>query len=521
MVIKVKVNGEWIKVPCAVEEAPKDGQQYVRKDGDWSAVEIPEVDLSGIESSIETIETSINELDTNKASKTEVTEQINAAVASVYKVKGSVANYAALPTENVSIGDVYNLEDTGANYVATSTTPDWDKLSETVDLSGYLTKTEATSTYQPKGNYLTSVPEEYVTETELTAKGYATTTQVNTKLDSSAYTATDVLSKVKTVDGSDSGLDADLLDGKHGSEYALKTDIVEEAPKDGKQYVRQDGNWSKAEVSGGGMPEAPIDNKPYVRKDGEWVNMHDQYENEDIAELIFDILNRGTNTITQEEYDKFAAICPVGKMAYAHLSDEAMGNTTVEIAMNGIVFKMYNDDGGIMILSNNNYSIYTGHYSFALFINSDLSYSLQIGYGHITPETNEDTGEHYINIMDEIVAQGPDVNKQIGASAKLISGGDGTKFLSNSGEYKEIPSQSTFSDTSVNFEPSATYTDFPYQSRIALEGVTANDFVEVVFGINEALSGNYAPICLTENGYVTIYSKVSDPITIPTIIIHR
>ena len=160
MVIKVKVNGEWIKVPCAVEEAPKDGQQYVRKDGDWSAVEIPEVDLSGIESSIETIETSINELDTNKASKTEVTEQINAAVASVYKVKGSVANYAALPTENVSIGDVYNLEDTGANYVATSTTPDWDKLSETVDLSGYLTKTEATSTYQPKGNYLTSVPEE-------------------------------------------------------------------------------------------------------------------------------------------------------------------------------------------------------------------------------------------------------------------------------------------------------------------------------------------------------------------------
>ena len=397
-----------------------------------------------------------------------------------------------------------------------------------------------------------------------------------------------MLSKVKTVDGSDSGLDADLLDGKHGSEYALKTDIpdlvtvdsalsttsenpvqnkvitakvnelvadvlnadevyisngvaptkqeevwidlsdntfdelaVEEAPKDGKQYVRQDGNWSKAEVSGGGMPEAPIDNKPYVRKDGEWVNMHDQYENEDIAELIFDILGRGTNTITQEEYDKFAAICPVGKIAYAHLSDEAMGNTTVEIAMNGIVFKMYNDDGGINILSNNNYSTYTGHYSFVLFINSDLSYSLKIGYGYITPGTNEDTGEHYINIMDEIVVQGPDVNVQIGASAKLISGGDGTKFLSNSGEYKEIPSQSTFSDTSAIFEPSATYTDFPYQSRIALEGVTANDFVEVVFGINEALSGNYAPVCLTEDGYVTIYSKVSDPITIPTIIIHR
>lgn len=210
----------------------------------------------------------------------QVDQKINAAIGSVYKVKGSVANYNALPTKDVSIGDVYNLEDTGANYVATSTTPDWDKLSETVDLSGYLTKTDAASTYQPKGNYLTSVPEEYVTETELNAKGYATTTQVNTKLDSSAYTAADVLSKVKTVDGVGSGLDADLLDGKHGNEYALKTDIsdevyisegtqpdgeqeiwvdlsdntfdelvVTEAPKDGKQYARQNGTWVEVEAA--------------------------------------------------------------------------------------------------------------------------------------------------------------------------------------------------------------------------------------------------------------------------------
>lgn len=210
----------------------------------------------------------------------QVDQKINAAIGSVYKVKGSVSNYNALPTKDVSIGDVYNLEDTGANYVATSTTPDWDKLSETVDLSGYLTKTDAASTYQPKGNYLTSVPEEYVTETELNAKGYATTTQVNTKLDSSAYTATDVLSKVKTVDGVGSGLDADLLDGKHGNEYALKTDIsdevyisegtqpdgeqeiwvdlsdntfdelvVTEAPKDGKQYARQNGTWVEVEAA--------------------------------------------------------------------------------------------------------------------------------------------------------------------------------------------------------------------------------------------------------------------------------
>ena len=117
----------------------------------------------------------------------ELDQKINTAIGSVYRVKGSVANYEALPKDNVTIGDVYNLEDTGANYVATSTTPDWDKLSETVDLNGYLTKTDAASTYQPKGNYLTSVPEEYVTETELTAKGYATTTDTDALKDLNGF----------------------------------------------------------------------------------------------------------------------------------------------------------------------------------------------------------------------------------------------------------------------------------------------------------------------------------------------
>lgn len=43
---------------------------------------------------------------------------------------------------------------------------------------------------------------------------------LDSKLNSSSYTANDVLSKMKSVDGSGSGLDADLLDGKH------YTDIV-------------------------------------------------------------------------------------------------------------------------------------------------------------------------------------------------------------------------------------------------------------------------------------------------------
>jgi hypothetical protein len=53
-------------------------------------------------------------------------------------------------------------------------------LTQHQSLSGYAkaenhyTKTESDGRYQPKGNYLTSVPSEYVTEKELNAKGYLT-----------------------------------------------------------------------------------------------------------------------------------------------------------------------------------------------------------------------------------------------------------------------------------------------------------------------------------------------------------
>lgn len=45
-------------------------------------------------------------------------------------------------------------------------------------------------------------------------------TALSNKLDSSSYTAADVLTKIKTVDGAGSGLDADLLDGSSSAAFA-------------------------------------------------------------------------------------------------------------------------------------------------------------------------------------------------------------------------------------------------------------------------------------------------------------
>lgn len=62
MVIKVKYNGEWVKIPYLssdhgqelVEEAPKDGSQYARQNGVWSVVNIPKVDFTEVYNAINT-----------------------------------------------------------------------------------------------------------------------------------------------------------------------------------------------------------------------------------------------------------------------------------------------------------------------------------------------------------------------------------------------------------------------------------------------------------------------------------
>lgn len=56
----------------------------------------------------------------------------------VYTYKGSVATYAALPTENLTAGDVYNVEATGMNYAWTGTK--WDDLGGSFEISTITTE---------------------------------------------------------------------------------------------------------------------------------------------------------------------------------------------------------------------------------------------------------------------------------------------------------------------------------------------------------------------------------------------
>ena len=88
--------------------------------------------------------------------------------------------------------------------------------------------------------------------------------------------------------------------------------------------------------------------------------------------------------------------------------------------------------------------------------------------------------------------------------------------------YAPKHTQLTFTNVSAStWVSDTTYTDYPYKCVLTSSGVLATDFAEVVLGVTEAVSGNYAPICLTAANSVTIYSKVNTTITIPTINIVR
>lgn len=105
-----------------------------------------DINLSGatsLRSADEILSSKYTELDT---------EFKNIDFSTVYKFMGSVASYNNLPvlssgtTDN---GKTYNVEDTGANYAWTGT--EWDKLSETIDLTAYLKTADADNRYLAKG----------------------------------------------------------------------------------------------------------------------------------------------------------------------------------------------------------------------------------------------------------------------------------------------------------------------------------------------------------------------------------
>lgn len=122
MVIKVKYNGEWVKIPYLsidhdrelVEEAPKDGKQYARQNGIWSVVNIPEVDFTEVYNAIDTKVDKVEGkgLSTNDyvtADKTKVTN-INEVIEAATKNITATGISITLDKRNLVTNVVENIE---------------------------------------------------------------------------------------------------------------------------------------------------------------------------------------------------------------------------------------------------------------------------------------------------------------------------------------------------------------------------------------------------------------------------
>ena len=152
-----------------ITDSPLDGKLYGRKDGSWTEVVIPTVDVNKeyVDSALENkLDKSVYESEkTNFVTKSEISDMLTKTEASsTYQIKGDYALKNEIPDTS--------------NLASKSELP--TKTSDLTNDSGYIT----------------SIPEEYVTETELESKGYA----VNSTVSSTYATKEELNQKVGDID---------------------------------------------------------------------------------------------------------------------------------------------------------------------------------------------------------------------------------------------------------------------------------------------------------------------------------
>lgn len=197
-------------------------------------------------------------------------EEVDAKVSSVYRFRGSVATYNDLPTEGNVQGDVWNVEDTGANYAWDGTK--WDKLSETIDLTPYLTKEDAADTYAT----ITTVngKQDALTAEQLAAVNSGITSEKVASYD--AY-AGEISAAKTTADKADNAAEvaqqtanlagqnaAQALSGLTG-----KVNIAQGAENAGKvMTVGADGNLAPADAPSSSLPDQTGNAGKFLTTDG-------------------------------------------------------------------------------------------------------------------------------------------------------------------------------------------------------------------------------------------------------------
>ena len=119
------------------------------------------------------------------------------------------------------------------------------------------TKENAAATYQPKGSYLTSIPEEYVTDTELNEKNYATQDWVTEQGYLTEHQDISGLATKEELNGKQNTLvsgtniktiNSQSLLGEGNIEITVQGGGITDAPNDGKLYGRKSEQWTEVVI---------------------------------------------------------------------------------------------------------------------------------------------------------------------------------------------------------------------------------------------------------------------------------
>lgn len=326
----------WIRIFASsgsgggIEEAPSDGNLYGRKNQVWSEIDIPDVSIYATKTELE-----------QKADKDSIPDLSNyltaSDIAKYYQPKGDYlteipegyltiteadGRYALKGEsgEDIDLSDYLTIAVAAATYATKSEVQEVQEgvetqintkqdtlvsgtniktingtsllgsgditvqVGEDVDLSDYLTKEEASKTYQPTGHYLTSIPPQYVTETELESKGYALKTEIpNTDSFITEQEANDAYQPKGSYLTS---VPAEYVTESELSQkgYATTEQIPDISTKQdtlvsgtniktiNNQSILGQGNI-EITTGTGGITDAPADGSTYGRKNNQWVQV--------------------------------------------------------------------------------------------------------------------------------------------------------------------------------------------------------------------------------------------------------
>ena len=255
-IIKTWVSGKWVRIN------PSDAEQ--------GGLDLEEVKLA------------VANLQTNKADKYEVQqvkEEIWADTYTKQQVDDKLDTKEDTLVSGVTIKTINGNSLLGSGDITI-------EAGEDVDLTDYLTKEEASNTYQPTGHYLTSIPPQYVTETELESKGYALKTEIpntdsfiteqeannayqpkgtyitsipseyitESELTQKGYATTDQIPDISTKqDTLVSGTNIKTINnqsilGQGNIEITTGTGGITDAPADGNTYGRKNNQWAQVTI---------------------------------------------------------------------------------------------------------------------------------------------------------------------------------------------------------------------------------------------------------------------------------